>query len=144
MYKILLTALFLLILIFIIFYSFSNTARGERLPKNGESREQRVTFIEDLGYALDENFLEESKEVEIPYVFSDIYEEYNALHREAGYNLEKYRGKKVKQYTYKLADKNRKDLYAHLLIFEGSIIGGDIAAIDFKDGFMLPLKNNNT
>lgn len=140
LYKIFLILLLSVFAVFLIICSFSKTAKGEKLPQNGADTQMRMKYIEDLGFATNAEFKEEEKIIEIPYTFSDVYEEYNALQKEAGYDLEKFVGKKVKQYTYKLLDKERNDLYAHLLVYEGSIIGGDISAIDFKNGYMLPLK----
>lgn len=142
LYKIFLILLLSVFVVFLSIYSFSKTAKGETLPQNGADNKMRIKYIEDLGYIIDTDFKEEEKSVEIPYTFSDVYEEYNNLQKKAGYDLKKFVGKKVKQYTYKLLDKERNDLYAHLLLYEGSIIGGDISAIDFKNGYMLPLIKN--
>lgn len=99
----------------------------------------RVNFLDELGFTVDSTVAEEKKEVEIPYIFSDVYEEYNALQQQAGYDLSDYRGKKVMLYTLKLRDPDREDLYAHLMIYDSRIIGGDIAALSVEDGFMNPL-----
>ncbi len=123
-------------------FLFSNSVRGEKLPKNAHTIEKRVQFVENLGVFVDGTFLEEEKEVEIPYKFSDVYEQYNSLQQKAGYNLKEYCGKKVVHYTLKLSDETRNDVYAHLLVYNGYVIGGDISAIAVDDGYMLPLIKN--
>ena len=123
-------------------FLFSDSVKGEELPKNADTIEKRVVFIENLGFFVDGTFMEEVKEVEIPYKFSDVYEEYNGLQQKGGYSLKEYCGKKVKHYTLKLKDKTRSDVYAHLLVYNGYVIGGDISAIAVADGYMLPLIKN--
>lgn len=84
---------------------------------------------------MDEN-CEEAKEIIIPTKFSDVYEEYNSLQRDAGFDLSAYMGCKVKRYTYKITDsENRVDL----LVFDGRVIGGDIISYELG-GEIKPLK----
>ena len=138
--KCLLITIFSVLLLISALYLFRQNVKSEELPKNAETREQREAFIRKLGLDIDKAMLEEKKTVEIPYKFSDVYEEYNSLQKKAGYDLSSFGGKKVDLYTVKLLDKNRDDLYVNLLVLNGSIIGGDISAIAFRDGYMLPLK----
>lgn len=99
----------------------------------------RVDFLNSLGYTVDSSVPEEKKEIEIPYVFSSVYEEYNAVQQRAGYDLSDDGGKQVQLYTLKLCDSERNDVYAHLIVSDSRIIGGDIAALSAEDGFMNPL-----
>ena len=81
----------------------------------------------------------ETEQVVIPEDFSDVYEKYNAIQYEAGYDLKDYRSRSVVRYSYFLEDYDPKQyVVANLLVFEGKIIGGDISSRRL-DGFMLPL-----
>ncbi len=90
--------------------------------------EEQVSFLEDLGYKADPNPVF-SDEVIIPEEFDSVYEEYNALQKSQGLNLEKYKGKTVMRYTYVLNEEGESKSYATLLIYKNRIIGGDITTL---------------
>lgn len=100
---------------------------------------ERVAFIENMGYTVNKDAEEEVKQIEIPYVFNDVYGEYQALQKKAGFDLEKYAGSKATLYTYSLVFENRTDVYAHLLVVNKKVIGGDISALSVENGFIKPL-----
>lgn len=99
----------------------------------------RAVFLTELGVLVDESSLTETA-VTIPSVFSDVYSKYNELQRQAGYNLEDYKGKTVTRYTYKLKDKEHTNI--NILCYKGKVIGGDISETAL-DGKMLPLKTGD-
>lgn len=101
------------------------------------TKEKRVAFINSLGYKVDES-LEETKNIVIPKKFSKVYKNYNDLQIKNGFNLEKYKGAKVVQYTLKI--KSNTPTYAHILLYKGHLIGGDISSVNLN-GFMKGLKN---
>ena len=129
--------LFALLLSLILFKSMENV-KAENLDP-ATDRVERIAFIENMGYKVNRDIPEEKKEVEIPYIFGDIYGEYEKIQQKAGYNLKKYAGQKVTLYTYSLEGENRQDVYAHLLVADGFIIGGDISALSVEDGYINPL-----
>ena len=104
---------------------------------------ERVAFIENLGYTVNRETPEESKDIQIPYVFNDIYNQYQKIQQKAGYDLSKYSGNNATLYTYSLIYKNRTDVYAHLLVVDEKVIGGDISALSVEDGFINPLTPMN-
>lgn len=115
--------------------------RPEGIAVNADLNENRVDFIAALGVEVDEqNYL--IKSVIIPNSFNDVYIQYNNLQKSAGYDLEKYAGKTVTQYTYyfKNSDTNR----VNLLVYRQKIIGGDIssARLDGSMQALLPQNNN--
>lgn len=89
-----------------------------------------------------------SEEIEIPYFFDTVYQNYNLLQIEAGFDLLDYRGKKAVRYTYKMLNfpkNDSKNVYANVICINNKQVGGDICSTDI-DGFMLPLnflKSNN-
>ena len=134
-----LAAVFLLLLAVIIVSGQFYAAANPQI--NAKTNAQRVSFIKSLGLLPDDNNAE-SKNVTVPAVFSAVYENYNALQKEAGYDLSTYKGVSVKVYTYPVG-KIRKDCgddyYVNLMVYKGRIIGGDISSRNI-DGEMLPLK----
>lgn len=128
-------ALFVLsITVILIFGQFSSVAVAD---DNGKTNGNRIDFIKGLGYTPVEEAVE-VKNITIPYEFSDVYEEYNCLQLEAGFDLKGFCGLEVIRYTYTLTDGKKGDLRANLLVFNNEIIGGDISSVAI-DGEMLPL-----
>jgi hypothetical protein len=119
-------------------FKVSNKAQTVELQPASDILE-RVAFIENMGYTVNKDAEEEVKQIEIPYVFNDVYSEYQALQKKAGFDLEKYAGSKATLYTYSLVFENRTDVYAHLLVVNKKVIGGDISALSVENGFIKPL-----
>lgn len=139
--------IFITILLFsVLILSLVLTVRCEDNEKGSiklTSIEKRANFLNSLGYDTDTAVSEEEKEILIPYEFSDVYKSYNALQQSAGYDLLPFAGNYVKQYTIKLKVNGRNDVYAHLLLYNEILIGGDITALSLDDGYMLPLENKD-
>lgn len=126
-------------LVLTIVISVKSVEAEEGVLPDGESFNKRCEFIESLGYEVDDTVSEEKQNILIPSEFSDVYENYNALQKQVGFNLLPFAGSKAEQYTLKLRDTSRNDVYAHLMVLNGKIIGGDISALSISDGYMLPL-----
>ena len=98
------------------------------------TNDKRVQFINTLGVMLEsDNYTEKS--VVIPQSFGDVYNKYNALQKEAGFDLLGYRGKQVTIYTYNIDQEN----IVNLLVYKDKLIGGDITSLKI-DGEMTALK----
>lgn len=134
--------IFILLAVFVCTIMFRAEKVYSAAFSAGEAKteEQRVMFLQEKGYSVDKNYKSEKKETVIPYVFSDVYKNYNEIQKIGGYNLENFCGKKVEIYTYKLIYSGRDDVYAHIILYNSAVIGGDIAAISADSGFMNPLK----
>lgn len=81
-------------------------------------------------------------EVRIPEEFDQVYTAYNDRQKEAGYNLEKYKGKRVKRYAFALNNFENlppEDVHLHLLVYKDKVIGGDISQTT-ENGFLYGLK----
>lgn len=100
----------------------------------------RIRFISSLNLKAKGECIAQ-KEVQIPDVFSDVYQNYNNLQLSADFDLNAYKGCKVTMFTYALDDYNpfSQETVVNLLVYNGRIIGGDISAVSIN-GFMLPLK----
>lgn len=110
--------------------------------ENVKTNEDRVNFLKKYGWDVED----EAREVEqviIPVTFDPIYEKYNELQIEEGLDLEKYKGKTVKRYTYLVSNYEYDGtVLANLLIYKNKVIGGDISSADL-DGFVHGLTKGN-
>ena len=100
---------------------------------------KRVLFLQGLGYEVDETATE-IKDIVIPENFSAVYEKYNNLQKQAGFDLKNYRGKSAKVYSYSLQNDTEKQI--HLIVCEDRLIGGDVASLKLN-GNMTGLKRKN-
>ncbi len=80
------------------------------------------------------------REIVLPDVFDDTLLTYNELQQQAGFDLSDYAGQRVKYRTYTLTDGNA----AHLYVYNGRIIGGDITASDGSAAMPLCHAENST
>lgn len=101
---------------------------------DGDTNEKRVSYIKSLGIEPEDSEVS-FKEITIPAEFSDVYKEYNSLQKKAGFDLSRYKSKPAVIYTYGIAGSNS---FVHLIVFDGKIIGGDIAEVNLN-GQMKPL-----
>ena len=103
------------------------------------TEQERMEYICSLGY-MPSLAGAETTEISIPEEFSDVYENYNTLQKQAGFDLSNYKGCLVTRYTYCLADFPADEyVVANILVKDEKIIGGDISSRRL-DGFMLPLE----
>ncbi len=94
------------------------------------------TIVRKMGYDDVSSQPVEIAEVVIPAEFNKVYQHYNNLLKEGGYDLTDYRGKKCLRYTYLIPSINAR---ANILVYDGEIIGGDVSGITL-DGIMIPIK----
>lgn len=119
--------------------SNSNNAPDTMPPvemMTAETNDQRVAFLEYFGWKIVTDPTEVA-EVVIPSEFDDVYQNYNAIQKQQGMDLEGYKGKTVQRYVYLVTNypDGKTNVFAHLLICDNIIVGGDIASSEL-DGFM--------
>ncbi|MBO7252117.1 MAG: DUF4830 domain-containing protein [Oscillospiraceae bacterium] len=87
----------------------------------------RVKFLQDLGWEVTTSPAE-SGPVRIPEETSQVFDRYNQLQKSQGYDLSAYAGKKVMRYVYQVNNYPgaTAPVYATLLIYKDTVIGGDI------------------
>lgn len=129
-------ALATLVIILLLLSQFFSVNAGKM---DGSTNAKRVNYLETLGIEVDETATE-IKDITIPENFGDVYEKYNLLQIESGFNLKNYKGKPAQIYTYSI--KGDSETVAHLIICSDKIIGGDIASLKLN-GNMTGLKRKN-
>ena len=105
---------------------------GTNMP-DGSTNAKRVMYLKSKGISA-ENADVFSKEITIPQEFGAVYNNYNSLQKQAGFDLSNYKGEKATLYTYPLYDTTE----VHIIVYKGVIIGGDVADIRLG-GEMKPL-----
>lgn len=107
--------------------------------ENVKTNEDRIAFLSQFGWTVEEEPLEEQI-VTIPDKFNKVFRGYNDIQKKQGLDLEKYKRKEVTRYTYTVT--NYPDyngtVYANLLVYRNTVIGGDICSADisgFAHGF---------
>ena len=114
----------------------------EKNFKNIETSEDRINFLKQYGWDIEPN-PRDIQQVTIPIKFDSLYEKYNNLQLKEGLDLEKYKGKTVKKYTYLVSNYEYDGIvYANLLIYKNRVIGGDICSA-ISDGFMHGFSKDN-
>ena len=105
-----------------------------------KSEAQRQSFLKDMGWEVSEEY-DECKAVTIPKEFNEVYEKYNKLQKQQGFDLEDYKGKTAEVYTYTVKNygDKKQEVRANLIVFGGQLIGGDVCSAEL-DGFMQGLR----
>jgi hypothetical protein len=131
--------LFLAILLLVVGLIFVMAFLDGAWKDPGGKNEQRVSFLRSCGWEVEPEPVE-TREIQIPETFSQVYKNYAQLNEKAGFHLEAVAGKKCMQYVYKVKNYDgRNDVYAHLLVCDGRISGGDLSTAALN-GFMVPLR----
>ena len=106
------------------------------------NNDARVEFLKSFGWDVTTSPVE-SSQVRIPEKSSEIFDRYNAMQKQQGYDLSQYAGKTVMRYVYKINNYPGaiEPVYATLLIYKNQVIGGDVtdtAATGHIHGFKKP------
>ena len=111
--------------------------------KNIKTNEDRINFLKQFGWEVHPEPVE-TVEIIIPKEFDAVYKKYNDVQKAQSLNLEKYKNKAVKRYTYEVSEYpgHPGRVYANLLIYGDKVVGGDICSAEL-DGFMHGFDKNN-
>lgn len=110
----------------------------------GAEDSENVKFLRGLGWSVEERCLE-SAEIIIPEPFDRVYENYNEIQLESGFDLTPYQGKSGKRYTYRVTNhplSEKDEVRANVICIDGEIVGGDICTVKI-DGFMHGLREKD-
>lgn len=100
---------------------------------------QRQEFIDSLGWEVPQEY-DTCRVVIIPEKFDEVYENYNKLQKQQGFDLEEYKGKTVEIFSYPVYNYDgEKNVMMNLMVCDGMLIGGDVCSTKL-DGFMHGLK----
>ncbi len=93
----------------------------------------RSELINKLGWEAE---VSEFCEVQIPYEFDEVYKKYNEIQLSQGFDLEKYKGKRVMKYTYDIKNyPNESEVSLNMLVYKNKLIAGDVCSKK-QGGFM--------
>ncbi len=107
------------------------------LKSNYGEPAEREALIKACGYEVTDC---ESSIVTVPSEFGEVYEEYNRLQRQQGFDLSLFKGREVTKYTYTVKEHPSGDtVLINLLVCDGALIGADVMSTAI-DGFIKPLK----
>ncbi len=114
-------------------------AAGARTGSAVKTEKARVAYLAECGWSVETPALKEET-VLIPKQFNAVFETYNALQKQQGFDLSRYAGRKLKLYTYKVVGSNLgENVIATLYVSGGNVVGGDVHSTAL-DGFMCGLK----
>lgn len=100
-----------------------------------ETNEERIAFLSQFGWQVGPEPLE-IKEVTLPQEFDEVYNSYNELQKQQGFDLLPFAGKICRLWTYEVTNyPDANPVHANLLICDNLVIGGDISSTAL-DGFM--------
>ena len=116
------------------------TPASKQTTVSCKTAEERVNYINSLGFETDSS--EESKEIIIPTRFNDVYNKYNEIQKKQGLDLAEYKGKTAVMYTYHITNYGDNDnVIAHLIVFDGQLIGADLCDTSADNGFLVALND---
>ena len=109
---------------------------GSRRVYKVQTEQQRQALISELGWQTGDKPTSH-KTITIPEQFDDVYEGYNALQKEQGFDLAAHKGKSAELYTYDIYNypDHPENMQLTLIGEEGILIGGDVCCTEL-DGFM--------
>lgn len=112
----------------------------------GETKETElcITFLKSYGWDAEKEPCEKS-EVTIPAEFDEVYKSYNIIQKDAGLDLEPYKGKSGMRYTFVINNYPidvGECVYGDVICIDGKPTAGDIKT-NSMSGFMHSLKKIN-
>ena len=98
---------------------------------------ERRDFLQSFGWELSDDC--EEKTLTIPEKWNNVYNDYNEIQINQGFDLSDYKGRTVTLYTYTITNyEDESDgIVADMLVCDGTLIGGDICNTSAKDGFLV-------
>lgn len=144
---ILAVVLVLAVVVFAIVYlkgsSNSDGATEETVSASEvNTNEDRIAFLAAYGWEVSDKPIE-TEAILIPEEMNEVLSQYNELQKSQGFDLTEYAGKQAKRYVYEVTNYEGTDapVYATLLIWQGTVIGGDVTLTEgngLMHGFTMP------
>jgi hypothetical protein len=97
------------------------------------NNDARVAFLKSFGWDVTTSPVE-SGQVRIPEAGNEVFDRYNTLQKNQGYDLSAYAGKTVMRYVYQINNfpSASAPVYATLLVYKNQVIGGDVTDTSAK------------
>jgi len=103
------------------------------------TKEARIEYLNSIGWQAEPES-ETEKTVLIPREFTGVYQSYNELQKQQGFDLENFCGTEVQMYSYIITNyKSTETVVATIYTHNGRLIAGDIHSTTLN-GFMHALK----
>lgn len=98
---------------------------------------ERRDYLASYGWESAQEF--ETKELTIPQEWNDVYDAYNEVQLNQGFDLTNFKGKAVTLYTYTITnyENTSEGIVADMLVCDGNLIGGDVCNTSAEDGFLV-------
>lgn len=95
--------------------------------KGIKTNEDRIAYLQSFGWTVNPDALT-VEELKLPNTFDESYKEYLSMQAAQGFDLTKYAGKKVKQYTYEITNypTGETGVKAAILVYKDAVIGGEV------------------
>ena len=122
-----------LILVLVGLWIFLRGKSGEN-PASAKTKfdaannSERVAFLESFGWDVGDGPIEVC-EIIMPDSFDEVFKKYNELQKSQGLNLEDFKGKRTKRWTYTVLNyPSDEEVHANVIVHENKIIAGDICS----------------
>lgn len=123
------------LLLFVLLTLLIAAALVVSLAEGDAAADRAREYLISLGYTPSEA-PSEALDVCVPQTLDRVYDAYNALQKEAGFDLVPFCGQTLRRYSFTLGDGDRR--IANILMKGQTVCGGDICD-PASDGYMLPL-----
>ena len=132
--------LLLAILAVAVIFRFDIVSKREESTVSGTDSFSVSEYIASFGVETDSSTCV-IDEVIVPTEFNDVYESYNDIQKEQGFDLKKYKGLTLSRYTLEVTNYTDKNIsvFAEVLTYRGEVVAADIYSTSVN-GFILPLK----
>lgn len=103
---------------------------------DASTNDGRLVFLKNYGWEVDSSPVE-VVEVIIPQTFNSVYSNYNSIQKLQGFDLTKFKGDRVKRWTYNVKNYpgGVQNVRANLLVYNNKVVGGDVSSVALN-GFM--------
>lgn len=130
----------LAVLLAAVVFRFDVKPEPEEGVTSGTDSFSVAEYIASFGVETDESSCV-IDEIIVPTEFNDVYENYNDIQKEQGFDLSPYKGMTLSRYTLEVTNYTDKNLnvFAEVLTHRGKVVAADIYSTS-ADGFILPLK----
>ena len=115
------------VLILVAVWVLGSSGKGVGDKYKLSSNQERKTFLSALGWNVSDKETD-CKIIKIPSKFNAVYNVYNKIQKQQGFDLSDFKGETVELYTYEVYNypDNPNNIVAHLIICKGKLFGGDV------------------